>query len=77
LPNHCKAKRAGNTAAMQTRRKAQAERAIAKDGLAQTAWVLIAGDLNDTPDQPWFANLWLDGFDHVSGTQNEIHRHPH
>jgi endonuclease/exonuclease/phosphatase family metal-dependent hydrolase len=64
LPNHFKSKRGGNTASMQTRRRAQAERAhaIAKDGLAQTPWVLIAGDLNDTPEQPLFASLWLDGF---------------
>jgi endonuclease/exonuclease/phosphatase family metal-dependent hydrolase len=72
LPNHFKSKRGGNTASMQARRKAQADRAhaIAKDGSAQTQFVLIAGDLNDTPDQPLFASLWQDGFvdvrDHAS-----------
>jgi len=64
LPNHFKSKRGGNTPSMQARRKAQADRAhvIAKDGSVQTQFVLIAGDLNDTPDQPLFASLWQDGF---------------
>ncbi len=68
LPNHFKSKRGGNTPAMQARRKAQADRAhaIAKDASAQTQWVLIAGDLNDTPDTPAFASLWQDGFVDVS-----------
>lgn len=63
LPNHFKSKRGGNTASMQARRKAQAERAhaIAK-GTTETQFVLIAGDLNDTPDQPLFASLWQNGF---------------
>lgn len=76
LPNHFKSKRGGNTASMQARRKAQAERAhaIAKDGTTETQFVLIAGDLNDTPDQPLFASLWQNGFvdvkDHPSYPTN-------
>lgn len=64
MPNHFKSKRGGNTPAMQERRKAQADRAhvIAKGGLARTPFVLIAGDLNDTPQSPLFASLWQDGF---------------
>jgi endonuclease/exonuclease/phosphatase family metal-dependent hydrolase len=68
LPNHFKSKRGGNTLSMQNRRKAQADRAhaIALQGLAQTPFVLIAGDLNDTPDTPLFASLFEDGFVDVS-----------
>lgn len=64
LPNHFKSKRGGNTASMQARRKAQADRAhaIAVQGLAQTPLVMIAGDLNDTPDTPIFGALFEDGF---------------
>ncbi len=64
LPNHFKSKRGGDTPAMKARRKAQADRAhaIAKDALAQTQLVLMAGDLNDTPENPLFASLWQDGF---------------
>ncbi len=64
LPNHFKSKRGGNSPSAQVRRKAQADRAhaIAKAALAQTPLVLIAGDLNDTPDTPLFSSLWQDGF---------------
>jgi endonuclease/exonuclease/phosphatase family metal-dependent hydrolase len=64
MPNHFKSKRGGNSPSMQARRRAQADRAhaIAKDGLAVTPLVLIAGDLNDTPNAPLFASLWQDGF---------------
>ena len=64
LPNHFKSKRGGNSPSMQERRRAQADRAhaIAKDGLAVTPLVLIAGDLNDTPNTPLFASLWQGGF---------------
>jgi len=63
LPNHFKSKRGGNTPAMQARRKAQADRAhaIAREAVL-TQLVLIAGDLNDTPDTPLFASLWQNGF---------------
>jgi endonuclease/exonuclease/phosphatase family metal-dependent hydrolase len=68
LPNHFKSKRGGNTASMQARRKAQADRAhaIALTALQNAQLVLIGGDLNDTPDQPLFASLWQDGFVDVS-----------
>lgn len=68
LPNHFKSKRGGNTPEMQNRRKAQADRvhAIAKGGLAQCPFVIIAGDLNDTPDTSLFSSLWQDGFVDVS-----------
>ncbi len=68
LPNHFKSKRGGNSPSVQARRTAQADRAhaIAKDGLAQTNLVLIAGDLNDTPTYPGFASLWQHGFVDVS-----------
>ncbi|MGH8263147.1 MAG: endonuclease/exonuclease/phosphatase family protein, partial [Steroidobacteraceae bacterium] len=64
LPNHFKSKRGGNTPSMQARRKAQADRAhaIAVESLPQTHLVLIAGDLNDTPDSPVFGSLFQDGF---------------
>lgn len=68
LPNHFKSKRGGNNDAAQARRKAQADRAhaIAKEALSQATWVLIAGDLNDTPQDPALAALWQDGFVDVS-----------
>ena len=64
LPNHFKSKRGGDTPAMRAKRRAQAERAhaIALAGLQRTPYVLIAGDLNDTPAQPLFDSLWQDGF---------------
>ena len=64
LPNHFKSKRGGNTAAIQLRRKTQADRAhaIASDALRQAALVLLAGDLNDTPQSATLASLWQDGF---------------
>jgi endonuclease/exonuclease/phosphatase family metal-dependent hydrolase len=64
LPNHFKSKRGGNTPAMIARRKAQADRAhaIAVAGLEATDLVLVAGDLNDTPNSPAFPALFQDGF---------------
>lgn len=64
MPNHFKSKRGGNTPSMQARRKAQADRAhaIAVAALAERQYVLIAGDLNDTPDVPIFSALFEDGF---------------
>ena len=64
LPNHFKSKRGGNSTAAQVRRKAQADRAhaIARAALEQTPLVLIAGDLNDTPESSAFASLWQDGY---------------
>jgi endonuclease/exonuclease/phosphatase family metal-dependent hydrolase len=64
LPNHFKSKRGGNTPAMVARRKAQADRAhaIAMAGLNATELVLMAGDLNDTPNSPAFPALFQGGF---------------
>lgn len=64
MPNHFKSKRGGNTPSMVARRKAQADRAhaIAVAAMAQTHLVLLAGDLNDTPDSPAFGSLFQDGF---------------
>lgn len=64
LPNHFKSKRGGNTPAMVARRKAQADRAhaIAMASLNATQLVLLAGDLNDTPNSPAFPELFKDGF---------------
>ena len=64
LPNHFKSKRGGNTPAMVARRKAQADRAhdIALAALNATEFVLVAGDLNDTPNSPAFPKLFQDGF---------------
>lgn len=64
LPNHFKSKRGGDTPLMRRKRQAQAERAhaIAVNGLVLTPYVLIAGDLNDTPGEPLFHSLWEDGF---------------
>ena len=72
LPNHFKSKRGGNGAKAQDRRKFQADGAhdIAVQALAQTQLVLIAGDLNDTPDFPKFAALWQDGFVDVQDHAN-------
>lgn len=72
LPNHFKSKRGGNSQAAQDRRQAQADGAhrIAVQALAQTQLVLIAGDLNDTPDFPKFAALWQDGFTDVQSHVN-------
>ena len=72
LPNHFKSKRGGNSQPAQDRRQAQADGAhrIAVQALAQTQLVLIAGDLNDTPDFPKFAALWQDGFTDVQSHVN-------
>ncbi len=71
LPNHFKSKRGGNSPQVIARRKAQADRAhaIALNGLASTPYVMLAGDLNDTPETPIFASLWQDGF-------TDIGKHP-
>lgn len=72
LPNHFKSKRGGNDQNAQDRRKAQADRChdIAVAATARTPLVLIAGDLNDTPNTPLFAALWDDGFTDVQGHAN-------
>jgi endonuclease/exonuclease/phosphatase family metal-dependent hydrolase len=67
LPNHFKSKRGGNDTASQARRRAQAEAVadIAARCLQRSPWVLIAGDLNDTPESEALAPLWRRGFKDV------------
>jgi len=67
LANHFKSKRGGNDHTAQAKRLAQATRAheIAKQALAISPLVLLAGDLNDTPDSAQLAPLWHDGFQDV------------
>lgn len=64
LPNHFKSKRNGNAQASQNRRRVQAEEValIATDALKRTPLVLIAGDLNDTPDSWPLEPLFEAGF---------------
>lgn len=64
IPNHFKSKRGGDSAAVQARRLAQASAAsgIAKMAQKLSPHVLLAGDLNDTPDSATIAPLLTDGF---------------
>lgn len=66
-PNHFKSKRGGNDLAAQSRRLAQCERAaeIARDAEKVTPWVIVGGDLNDTPDSAAVAPLLLDGWSDI------------
>jgi endonuclease/exonuclease/phosphatase family metal-dependent hydrolase len=72
MPNHFKSKRNGNDEDSRARRKLQADTAhdIAINALNRTDLVLIAGDLNDTPDseslQPLFQNDFKDIQSHPS-----------
>lgn len=64
-PNHFKSKRGGNDAAAQARRNAQATRAaqILRTAEQQISpYVLLGGDLNDTPESPTLAPLFSDGW---------------
>jgi endonuclease/exonuclease/phosphatase family metal-dependent hydrolase len=72
IPNHLKSKRNGNDQASQERRRAQAERAhaIAGAALSRSSFVLIGGDLNDTPDSETLASLFADGFEDVISHPN-------
>ena len=67
LPNHLKSKRNGNDQASQDRRRAQAERAhaIAVAALSRSPFVLLGGDLNDTPDSEPLESMFTDGFEDV------------
>lgn len=67
LPNHFKSKRGGDTPAGKARRAGQATRAseIAQAALAHTPYVLLAGDLNDTPTSPELAAVFDNGFTDV------------
>ena len=72
LPNHLKSKRNGNDQASQDRRRAQAEGAhsIAVAALSRSSFVLVGGDLNDTPDSPTLAKLFTDGFQDIMSHPN-------
>lgn len=71
LPNHFKSKRNGDDQASKNRRKLQADRAhaIALSALSRSTFVLLAGDLNDTPQSVPLATLFTDGF-------KDIQSHP-
>lgn len=64
IPNHFKSKRGGDSPTVQARRLAQASAAsaIAKRAQKISPHVLVAGDLNDTPDSATIAPLLMDGF---------------
>ncbi len=64
IPNHFKSKRNGDDKQSQARRIAQGKRAhaIALEALKRSPYVLIAGDLNDTPGSATLAELLKAGF---------------
>lgn len=73
IPNHFKSKRGGNDTDAQARRLLQGTTAaaIARNAEANISkYVLVAGDLNDTPDseavQPLLSGSWRDVMDHSS-----------
>ena len=67
MPNHFKSKRNGDDQRSRDKRRAQAARAneIAVSALRRTPFVLIAGDLNDTPQSAPLAPLFAGGFEDV------------
>jgi endonuclease/exonuclease/phosphatase family metal-dependent hydrolase len=71
LPNHFKSKRNGDDAQSKEKRRLQANRshAIAVAALARSPYMLLAGDLNDTPDSAPLKALFTDGF-------TDIQEHP-
>jgi endonuclease/exonuclease/phosphatase family metal-dependent hydrolase len=71
-PNHFSSKRGGNTSAVQARRLAQGTQAaaIARRAEAEVSpYVLLGGDLNDTPDSAALAPI-------LSGNWRDIQDHP-
>ena len=62
--NHFKSKRGGDNAASEARRRSQAPREsqIAQAPLSTANYVLIAGDLNDTPGSPELAPAFANNF---------------
>jgi len=64
LANHFKSKRNGDDAVSQAKRRDQAARAhvVAQAAMARSPFVVVAGDLNDTPDSAPLAALFTDGF---------------
>jgi endonuclease/exonuclease/phosphatase family metal-dependent hydrolase len=67
LPNHFKSKRNGDDETSKERRTAQANcaHAIAKAALVRSPFVLLGGDLNDTPDSAPLQQLFTEGFKDV------------
>ena len=60
-PNHFKSKRGGDNNEAQARRLAQGKRVAEIGRLAEaqiSPLVLLAGDLNDTPDSPAITRFW-------------------
>lgn len=72
VPNHLKSKRNGNNQASRDRRQAQAQKAhaIAVAALSRSSFVLLGGDLNDTPNSLPLASLFTDGFQDVISHPN-------
>lgn len=72
MPNHLKSKRNGNNKATRTLRQAQATRAhaIALAALARSPFVLLGGDMNDTPASQPLAALFADGFQDIISHPN-------
>ena len=71
-PNHFKSKRGGDSEEVKARRLAQGLRAAEITRLAEkqiSPFVLLAGDLNDTPDSPAVTSLLKDGW-------SDIQSHP-
>jgi endonuclease/exonuclease/phosphatase family metal-dependent hydrolase len=68
LCNHFKSKRNGDDETAIRRRTAQAKRAnaIAQAALARSEFVLMGGDLNDTPDSDPISHIFAGGFKDVS-----------
>ena len=67
IPNHFKSKRGGDSPQVKARRLAQASAAsaIGKSALQISPYVLVGGDLNDTPESETLQPLFLDGFQDV------------
>ena len=72
IPNHFKSKRNGNDQTSQNKRTAQAVKAhaIAVAAEVRSPLVVIAGDLNDTPDSAALAGLFTDGYQDVQSHPN-------
>jgi len=72
IPNHLKSKRSGNDEDSQQRRKVQATTAhrIAISALSRSSFVMLAGDMNDTPASDPLSALFTDGFQDIMSHPN-------
>ena len=72
IPNHLKSKRSGNDTASQNRRALQAATAhrIAISAMSRSSFVLVGGDMNDTPNSTALASLFTDGFQDINSHPN-------